>query len=127
MAWKFPAKANIGMAGLAGYVSMQLFLLDIELPVIVMLVIGLVGATFAMGLAGTLSRPTTVVVTGLHGGWLCVAAMSILALNNTNFIGGMLSSFYDSFSLVMPLAAIAFSTILIFLQWSDMQGHTSQS
>lgn len=127
LAWRFPAKANVGMAGLAGFVCMQLFLMDIELPFLAMAVVSAVGAAFAMALAATLARQTTVVVTGLHGGWLCVAALSILTMNSDNAIGGMLKSFTASFSLVTPLAAVAFSAILIFLQWSDMQGHTSQS
>jgi hypothetical protein len=126
LAWKFPSKANIGMAGLAGFVSMQLFLLNSQLPGLVMLVVGFVGAGFAMALAMTLARQTTVVITGLHGGWLCVAALSIVAFNNSNLVGHMLNSFYSSFSLVMPLAAVAFSTIMIFLQWSDMQNNAAQ-
>lgn len=127
LAWRFPRVATVAMAGLAGFVSVQLFLLDSDLPFVVLAILGFIGGAFAMGLAVSLSRQTTVVVTGLHGGWLCVGAMSILAANHTNFIGQMLNSFAGSFVLVTPAAALAFSSIMIFLQWSDMQGHTAQS
>lgn len=127
LAWRFPQVATVAMAGLAGFVAVQLFLLDSELSFMILAILGFVGGAFAMGLAVSLSRQTTVVVTGLHGGWLCVGAMSILAANHTNFVGQMLNSFASSFVLVTPAAALAFSSIMIFLQWSDMQGHTSQS
>lgn len=125
-AWRFPEKATIGMAACAGFAGVQLFLMDFELPDLALLALGLVGAGFAMSLAVTLARQTTVIITGLHGGWLCVGALAIIAFNQSGTIGQMLNSFSHSVSLVAPAAALAFSSILIFLQWGDMQGHTSQ-
>ncbi|HWL94267.1 MAG TPA: hypothetical protein VNT79_12110 [Phycisphaerae bacterium] len=127
LAWFMPEKAKIAMAGFAGFVSVQLLIMGFDLPLVAVLVLGIVGAALVMAMALSTGRQATVIVTGMHGGWLCVAALAILAANNGNVIGPMLKSFAASFSLITPIAVIVFSAILIFLQWSDMQGHTSES
>ncbi len=125
--WKYPEKATIGMAAMAGFVCTELFMMNFEFPQMAKLALGVVGAGFSLALAMTLARQTTVVITGLHGGWLCVAALAIIASNPSGVVGNMLSSFASSVSMVVPVAALAFSSILIFLQWGDMQGHTAQN
>ncbi len=127
LAWRFPRAGAVGMAGLAGFVSVQLLLLRSELPTLVLLTLSILGAGLIMAMALTMARQTNVIVTGAHGGWLCIGAMAILAMNGGNMVGQMLSSFVASFSLITPIGAVAFSAILIFLQWSDMQSQTSES
>ncbi|MFQ5412258.1 MAG: hypothetical protein ACE5EC_08160 [Phycisphaerae bacterium] len=121
LAWRFPDRAMLGFFGLVGFFSTQLFLIDFSLPIATSVAIGTVGAGLAVALGKTLYSQTTVVMTGLHGAWLVVGAMALVAANSDNVIGQTLSSLNESFTLLFPVAAIAFSAILITIQWTDME------
>jgi len=79
----------------------------------------------AMALGLTMYRQTTVLVTGLHGGCLITAALAILAAHPTNGVGAAISSLTTSYDFALPAGVLAFSVILIAVQWADLQGNES--
>jgi len=120
MGWRYPRQAAIGLCGLVGFLSVALFLVDVYLPLFAWLALGALGAAFAMALATTLVRQTTIVVTGLHGSWLCVAALALLGAHPSNFLGGFLSALNAHYTMVIPLAVVVVASILIAVQWSGV-------
>lgn len=123
-AWRYPRHSVISFSGLVGFFSVALFLLDAELPLLAWLALDAVGAAFAMALATTLLRQTAVVVTGLHGAWLCVAALALLAAHPSHLLGGYLGSVNIHSTMAMPAAAAIISSILIAVQWSSLNEET---
>lgn len=119
-AWRYPRQSAISFSGLVGFFSVALFLLDAQLPLLAWLALGCVGAALAMALATTLLRQTAVVVTGLHGAWLCVAALALLAAHPSHLFGGFLGSVNTHSTMAMPAAAVIISSILIAVQWSGL-------
>lgn len=119
-AWRYPRQSTISFSGLVGFFSVVLFLLDAELPLLAWLALGSMGAALAMALAATLLRQTTVVVTGLHGAWLCVAALVLLSAHPSNLVGGFLGSVNTHSTMAVPAAAVVISSILIAIQWSGL-------
>ncbi|MFQ5500717.1 MAG: hypothetical protein ACE5EQ_00265 [Phycisphaerae bacterium] len=120
LAWRCPERAMFSFFGLIGFFSAQLFLIDFSLPLATSVAVGAVGAGLAVALGKTLFAQTTVVMTGLHGAWLVVGALALVAANSDNMIGRTLSSLNESFSLLFPVAALVFSAILITIQWTDL-------
>lgn len=119
-AWRFPRHSAISFSGLVGFFTLALILLDAQLPMLAWLSLASIGSALSMALATTLLRPTTVVVTGIHGAWLCVAALALLARHPSHLIGGYLGSVNVHSTMAMPAAALVISSILIALQWSDL-------
>ena len=121
LAWRFSRWAVGIMSGAVGFLIIQMLLTDSQTPLFARLAIGVVGASLAMALKVTLTRETAIVVTGLHGGWLCVAALSILAVSPDSFAGQFFNTLYHTNAMLIPLLAISLSAILIAVQWADME------
>jgi hypothetical protein len=119
-AWRFPRQSAISFGGLVGFFSVTFFLLDAELPLVAWLALGCIGAGFTMALGSTLLPQTTVVATGLHGAWLCAAALALLASHPSHLLGGYLGSVNAHSTMAMPAAVVIISSILIAVQWSGL-------
>ncbi|HPF41104.1 MAG TPA: hypothetical protein P5081_19525 [Phycisphaerae bacterium] len=122
VAFKYPRRAAVGFFGIVGFLATLLFLLDVSMEMDFRIAFCVLGAGITMALGMTLYQPTTVFVTGVHGGFLLATAMAIIAAYPSNFIGGLVQSADMSFEYTMPAAAVAFSAILIAVQWADLQG-----
>ncbi|MCA9256772.1 MAG: hypothetical protein KDA33_14085 [Phycisphaerales bacterium] len=122
VAFKYPRRAAVGFFGIVGFLATLLFLLDVSMEMDFRIALCVLGAGITMALGMTLYQPTTVFVTGVHGGFLLATAMAIIAAYPSNFIGGLVQSADMSFEYTMPAAAVAFSAILIAVQWADLQG-----
>lgn len=127
VAFKYPRRAAVAFFGIVGFLASLLFLLDVSMDMDIRIALCILGGGVAMALGMTLYQPTTVFVTGIHGGFLVAAAMAIIAAYPSNFIGGFVQSAQSSFEYMMPAAAAAFSAILIAVQWADMQGSEASS
>ena len=120
LAWRFPRWAAIAMGGLAGFLISQVLVIHMVLPLSVHLLLGAIGAGLVMAMHATLFRQTAVFVTGLHGGWLCLAALTAL-LSRPNVFGSPLIGMFRENLLLFPLVAFILSAILVALQWADME------
>ena len=127
IAFKYPRRAAVAFFGVVGFLASLLFLLDVSMDMDIRIAFCIFGGGVMMALGMTLYQPTTVFVTGIHGGFLVAAAMAIIAAYPSNFVGGLVQSAQSSFEYMMPAAAAAFSAILIAVQWADMQGSESSS
>lgn len=122
IAFKYPRRAAVAFFGIVGFLATLLILLDITLDMEVRIALCVFGGGVIMALGMTLYQPTTVFVTGVHGGFLLATAMAIIAAYPSNLIGGLVQSADASFEYTLPAAALAFSAILIAVQWADLQG-----
>jgi hypothetical protein len=68
----------------------------------------------------TLFHKTAVFVTGLQGGWFCIAAIVAGASDPRSF-GALLCNAIQSYDFVFPLMAMVLSVMLISLQLADME------
>lgn len=123
LAWRFPRWAVVCMGGVVGFLMMQVLTMCGELPPTVGILLGAVGAAGVMAMQLTLFKQSAVVVTGLHGGWLCVAALAACSARPQGFGGILLHALYNHTTLV-PMFALVFSAILIAVQWADLERDT---
>lgn len=124
-AWYFERRAAIGFFGVVGFLAALLFIFDLTASVNIRVASAICGAGLTMALGMTLYRQTTVFVTGVHGGCLLAAAMAIIAAHPTNGVGAAIQSLTSSYDYALSAAGIAFSIILIAVQWADLQGNES--
>lgn len=122
IAFKYPRRAAVAFFGIVGFLATLILLLDVAMDMEIRIALCVVGGGIAMALGMTLFQPTTVFVTGVHGGFLVAAAMAIIACYPSNLIGGLVQSADSAFQYTLPAAAMAFSAILIAVQWADLQG-----
>ncbi|MCB9853154.1 MAG: hypothetical protein H6819_08660 [Phycisphaerales bacterium] len=127
VAFKYPRRSAVAFFGIVGFLATLLFLLDVPMDMDLRIALCVLGGGIIMALGMTLYQPTTVFVTGVHGGFLLAVAMAIIAAYPTNFIGGLVQSAQSSFEYMMPAAALAFSAILIAVQWADLQGSAASN
>lgn len=124
LAWRYSRFSIALMCGVVGFLIVQILLLSYDAPLIARVCIGAIGAAFAMAMRMTLNKETAIVVTGLHGGWLCMAALAVLASYPESFLGRMFNTLYHMNALLIPLVAACLSAILIAVQWADMERDT---
>ncbi len=120
LAWRFPRWSIVCMGGIVGFLMMQVFTMCGDLPPSVGILLGVIGAGGVMAMQLTLFKQSTVVVTGLHGGWLCVAALAAFAAKPQGFGGVLLHALYNH-TVLVPMFAVVFSAILIAVQWADLE------
>lgn len=124
-AWVFQKRAAIGFFGVIGFLASLLVIVDLTSALEYRLGGAVAGAGLCMALGLTVFRETTVLVTGLHGGCLITTALAILAAHPTNGVGAAISSLTTSYDFALPAGVLAFSVILIAVQWADLQGNES--
>ncbi|MBN2561099.1 MAG: hypothetical protein JXQ75_09235 [Phycisphaerae bacterium] len=120
IAWRFPNWAAVAMSGAVGFLLPQMLLDSGAVPLLVRVLVGALACGLAMALHLALRNEAAVVVTGLHGGWLCLAALVAVAADPGGF-GGQFLELLASYTLLLPLVGMVFSAILIALQWADME------
>jgi len=121
LAWKHPRWASIAISGIVGFLLTQLIPLGPAVPWQVGLLLGVIGASAAMATHLSLFRQGLVVVSGLHGGWFCVASLGIASgWRPGGFLASVAGAMYENVFL-FPLLAGVFSTLFIALQWTDME------
>ena len=123
LAWRFPKWSVAAMAGVIGFLLVQVPLIDSDLPMSVCILLGSLGCGLAMAMHLTLFHKTAVFVTGVQGGWFCVAAIVAGASEPRSF-GSLLSAAIQSYDYVFPVTAMVFSVMLISLQLADMEQNT---
>ncbi len=121
LAWRFPRWAVGIMCGATGFLIVQIVLMQYELPLLARLGLGGLGSAVTMALRMTLSRETAIVVTGLHGGWLCVGALAVMAVYPGSFSGRLFSFLYNTHALLLPAVATCLSGIFLAIQWADLE------
>ena len=119
LAWRCHRIAIAAVGGAIWFFLPQCMLADTDVPLLVRGLLGLVGGSLASAAHLTLRREAAVVTTGLHGGWLCLAAFVVVAADPQSF-GRHLLDALSSHALWLPLVAIVLSAIMISLQWADM-------
>lgn len=127
VAIRFPHRSAVGLFGVIGFLGAILILLDIPMDMQLRLGLATLSGGIAMALGLTVYHATTVFITGIHGGCMVAVAMAIIAAYPSNFVGGLVSSSASSFEYLLPAASIAFSTILIAVQWADMQASAAEN
>ncbi len=125
LAWRFPKNAAVLFYGLIGFATAALLLYDIYVSDILKIAFGFLVAGGAMALGLTMFRQTTVVMTGVHGAWLCALGLAIVASHPSNFITDALHSLHASFDYTIAAFVVVFSVIMIAIQWIDMEGQTA--
>jgi hypothetical protein len=120
LACRFPRYAVAAMAGAVGFLLVQVPLIDSDVPASVCVLLGSLGCGLAMAMHLTLSHKTAVFVTGLQGGWFCIAAIVAGASDPRSF-GALLCNAIQSYDFVFPLMAMVLSAMLISLQLADME------
>jgi hypothetical protein len=120
LAWRFPRYAVAAMAGAVGFLLVQVPLIDSDVPTSACVLLGSVGCGLAMAMHLTLFHKTAVFVTGLQGGWFCIAAIVAGASDPRSF-GALLCNAIQSYDFVFPLMAMVLSVMLISLQLADME------
>lgn len=121
LAWRFSRWAVAIMCGVAGFLIVQIVLMQYETPLAIRLALGFLGAGMVMAMKMTLTRETAIIVTGLHGGWLFMAALAIMAVQTDSLPGRLFNSLYYTHALLVPIVATCLSGILIAVQWADME------
>ena len=124
-AWLFEKRAALGFFGVIGFLATLIVVVDLTPVLEIRIGSAICGAGLCMALGLTMYRQTTVLVTGLHGGCLITAALAILAAHPTNGVGAAISSLTTSYDFALPAGVLAFSVILIAVQWADLQGNES--
>jgi hypothetical protein len=119
LAWRFPRWAVTTMGGLVGYLGTQLLLAGTDLPHMVCVLLGAVGAAFIMAMHLTLYQHSAVVVTGVHGGWLVVAGLVLATTSSGGFCGNIAWLLNSSYSVSLIVISV-FSAIMIAIQLSDL-------
>ena len=127
IALKFPHRSAVGLFGIVGFLAAILILLDVQLDMHLRLGLATLCGGISMSLGLTVYQATTVFITGIHGGCMVAVAMAIVAAYPSSFVGGLVQSSASSFDYLLPAAGIAFSTILIAVQWADMQGSAAEN
>ncbi len=124
LAWRYPKQAVYAMAGFVGFAIVQILFLQEGDPLLARLLLGAVGAGFAMALQMSLSNQTAIVVTALHGGWLAVAAMEVLAQSPQTFFSRLFNSLNSTSVMLVPAIILVLAAIMTTIQWSDMERTT---
>ncbi len=126
LAWRHPSWALIAMGGIAGFILPQLLLSLDDLPLVVRVLSGMIVGSMVMAWQIAVQREATVVVTGVHGGLLVLAAV-VAAGSSPAGYAGPLAAMLLSHALLLALAAVAFSAILITIQWAVMERSSNPS
>ncbi len=119
LAWRYHRGAIAAMGGAVWFFLPQVMLVGSGTPLLVRLLLGGVGCVLAMALHLTLYREAAVLTSGLHGGWLCLAAFLIASADPLSF-GRQLAYALSGHALLLPLVALLISTIMIAMQWADL-------
>lgn len=122
-----PHRAAIALFGVVGFLASMLILLDLPMGFEARLAVSVACAGLAVAFGMSVYQATTVFITGLHGGCMVAVAMAIIASYPGNPVGGLIQSSTSSFDYTLPAAGIAFSTILIAVQWADLQGNAASN
>jgi hypothetical protein len=126
LAWRFPKWAVAAMAGVVGFLLVQVPLIDTDLPMSVYVLLGSLGCGLAIAMHLTLFHKTAVFVTGVQGGWFCIAAIVAGASDPRSF-GALLNAIIQSHDYVFPVMAMVLSMMLISLQLADMEQNVEVS
>jgi len=126
LAWRHPQWALIAMGGIVGFILPQLVLSSDDLPLLVKILSGVILSGMVMAWQMAVQREATVVVTGVHGGLLVLAAV-VAAGSSPAGYAGPLATLLLSHALLLALAAVAFSAILITIQWAVMERSSNPS
>jgi hypothetical protein len=120
LAWRFSRCAVILMCGAAGFLLIQIPLVGLHSPGAVALLLGLVGAGLAIAMRLSMSREAAIVLTGLHGGWFIIAALAVLSSEHGSIAANLFDLLATGHAAILPAVALCLSTILITLQWADL-------
>jgi hypothetical protein len=120
LAWRYPKWSVAAMAGVVGFLLVQVPLIDSDAPTSVYILLGSLGGGLAMAMHLTLFHKTAAFVTGIQGGWFCVAAIVAGASDHRSF-GALLCIAIQTYDYVFPVMAMVFSVMLISLQLADME------
>lgn len=121
LAWRFSHCAVILMCGAAGFLLVQIPLIGSQPPAAVALLLGLLGAGLAVAMRVSMSREAAIVLTGLHGGCFIIAALAVLSSGHGSLAAGLFDLLWTGPTAALPAVALCFSTILIMLQWADLE------
>lgn len=124
LAWRHPQWALIAMGGTVGFILPQLILSADDLPLLVRILGGMIVGGMIMAWQMAVRREAMVVVTGVHGGLLVLAAL-VAACSSPAGYGGPLLSLLSAHDIMLPLAALCISAILITIQWAVMERSTN--
>jgi hypothetical protein len=120
LAWRFQRWSVAAMAGAVGFLLVQVPLIGTDLPVSVYVLLGSLGCGLAMAMHLTVFDKTAVFVTGVQGGWFCVAAI-VAAASDPRSFGALLCNAIQTHDYVFPVMAMVLSVMLISLQLADME------
>lgn len=121
LAWRYHRCAVALLGGAVWFLLPQCLLAGTGTPLIVGVLIGVLACGVAMAMHLTLGREAAVVTTGVHGAFLCLAALAAVSADPRSH-GGRLFDALSSHALLLPIVALVFSTIMIVLQWTDLTG-----
>ncbi len=121
LAWRFSHCAVIIMCGAAGFLLVQIPLIGTHSPWSAAVLLGLVGAGLAIAMRLSMSRGAAIVLTGLHGGAFIIGALAVLSSGHGNVTERLFDLLATSHAVILPAVALCLSTILITLQWADLE------
>jgi len=117
--WRFPELAVATMSGALGFLLVQMLIGTQSVPSLAVVMLCALGCGMAVAFQMSMYHHTAMVVTGIHGGCLVVAALGAI-LPTAGTLTGRLSYLLMHSSVLVPVLVVAFSAILILLQWIDL-------
>ncbi len=120
LAWRFHRASIVLLGGAVGFAVSFTLLTGCGMPATVVVLAAGLTCTLAVTFHLTLRQEAAIVTTGLHGGYLCLAALIVASADPRSF-GARLLDMLSYHDLLIPSIGLVLSAILIFYQWADLQ------